>query len=438
MVLDWFLPESSNELEATKAKVMSRILLSLSFVFLSLLPFKGSINSDFPFDLMATCFIGFSILFKYTGSIVYLGNALCFITYFSFLNLIPNTGGIFSVDMLNLFFIPLAAFTLIGKKSGIFWAGSIILTMMYFYFQTDDLSRSQIFQFPKEYYLFMGIVYIIVPCVLQYFLVNENSKMLNKIAKNKEDLALGNQKLLKAKEELKETNKELERFAFTVSHDLKQPINTISNFSNLLEKQIANKTQLEQTDQIVHFISESANRMGTLVDELLAYARSSHTDLDYQSASLTKILNEVLIDLDAQINNANGFIISEELPKMQVLPVMIQQLFQNIISNALKFKKQAEDLQLKITVDEKEDNFLFHFSDNGIGVKAENVEKMFVPFKKLSQEAKGSGIGLATCKKIVELHKGKIWATSTYGAGTTIHFTIAKNLSDNNPASTGT
>lgn len=226
-------------------------------------------------------------------------------------------------------------------------------------------------------------------------------------------------------EELKKTNNELEQFAYVASHDLREPLRTISNFVSLFQHQYEGKLDT-RADEYLNFISASTKRMETLIKDLLDYSRVGKTDLDKTDVNCETILNEVLHDLSNSIEENNAKVQIESLPTITGYPSEIKSLFQNLISNAVKFKEKDRDPEIHITAKKQKTDWLFSVKDNGIGIENQYFNKLFVLFQRLHSKEKypGTGIGLVQCKKIVELHGGKIWVESEYGKGSTFYFTI--------------
>jgi len=230
-----------------------------------------------------------------------------------------------------------------------------------------------------------------------------------------------------ANKELERKNKELEQFAYIASHDLQEPLRTTSSFVEIIQKQY--RGQLDQrADKYFNYILEASDRMKLLIKNLLDYSRIG-SKKELEQVDCNKTLHDVLADLGVAINNAKADIQHKPLPVINGYPTEIKQLFQNLIINAVKFQKKGVAPQIRISVEKIEDNWQFAFEDNGIGIEKEHSEKIFNIFQRLHTRAEyeGSGIGLSHCKKIVELHKGKIWVVSEPGEGSTFHFTIQAN-----------
>ncbi len=228
--------------------------------------------------------------------------------------------------------------------------------------------------------------------------------------------------------ELEHINKELEQFAYVASHDLQEPLRTVSNFVGLLDEKYAGKTDKE-TEQYFKFILNATARMRSLIKDLLDFSRVGK-DITFAAFDCNELLKEVIAELDISINENAATINAAELPVLEGSRMAVKQLFQNLITNAIKFRKKNVAPELTITVEEKSAEYLFAFKDNGIGIDEQYKERIFVIFQRLhnTSEYPGTGIGLATCKKIVLLHNGKIWIESKLGEGSTFYFTISKNL----------
>jgi PAS domain S-box-containing protein len=224
--------------------------------------------------------------------------------------------------------------------------------------------------------------------------------------------------------ELELKNKELEQFAYVASHDLQEPVRTTSSFAHLLQRQYEGLLD-ERADKYLTFIIQSSERMKALINDLLDYSRIGRKR-EKENVNCNIILQEVLDDLGAALRETTAKISIGPLPVFRGYPIEIKQLFQNLIINAIKFRKQDIVPEIKIASLRMKDRWEITCTDNGIGINKEHQERIFVIFQRLHtrNEYKGSGIGLAHCKKIVEMHEGKIWVESDLGEGSSFHFTI--------------
>ena len=227
--------------------------------------------------------------------------------------------------------------------------------------------------------------------------------------------------------ELKRSNEELEQFAYVASHDLQEPLRMVTSYLQLLENRYKNKLDEDATD-FIHFAVDGATRMRSLINSLLEYSRLNRVK-PFEQVDLNVVLEEILRDLKNQINDNHARIIYDKLPEIWADPVLIGQLFFNLLLNAIKFRSETSPV-ITITAKKSMGEFIFTVEDNGIGIAKEYYEKIFIIFQKLHSRERypGTGIGLAVCKKIVERHGGRIWVTSEKGKGATFSFTIKENL----------
>ena len=225
--------------------------------------------------------------------------------------------------------------------------------------------------------------------------------------------------LLKANEDLARTNRELDRFATVASHDLQEPLRKIAAFSNLIQRRYAEKLD-EDGVKHLEFLVDAAHRMQRLIDDLLQYSRLASQSIEPRPVDVGRALRSVLENLDAAITESGARLTIGSMPTVQADPTLLEQILQNLISNAIKYR--TEDAP-EITIDAHSDDkgWVISVADNGIGLDVKFAEKIFAPFQRLhSREAyKGTGIGLAIVRQAVERHNGKIWVESEEGKGAT-------------------
>ncbi|MEJ7626874.1 MAG: PAS domain-containing protein [Ferruginibacter sp.] len=234
-----------------------------------------------------------------------------------------------------------------------------------------------------------------------------------------------NNNLKKHAEELALSNEELERFAYVTSHDLQEPLRMVTSFLQLLQKKY--DSQLDETAQkYINFAVDGANRMKSLIMDLLEYSRISSIAVEHTKIDLNAVLINTKRALRTAIEESGARILAPDLPDVTGNEIQLIQLFQNLISNAIKYRgseKPLIEIGFKQSISELE----FHIRDNGIGIDEKYYEKIFIMFQRLHnrKEYDGTGIGLAICKKIVELHQGKIWVESSE-KGSVFNFTLKK------------
>ena len=226
-------------------------------------------------------------------------------------------------------------------------------------------------------------------------------------------------------EQLVLSNKELGQFAYIASHDLQEPLRTISNYVGLFREKYNGKLD-ENADKYLDPIYRATRRMQLLIKDVLDYSTIGQDKIITKIDS-NKILQDVLHDMDALIKESNTEIIAEKLPVINGY-AELSSVFQNLISNAIKFRKSDTPMVIRINAIARNNEWLFAVKDNGIGIDKIYYERIFTIFQKLHSQKQyaGTGIGLAHCKKIVELHGGKIWVESEPGIGSTFYFTIPK------------
>ncbi|WP_127128177.1 sensor histidine kinase [Pseudoflavitalea rhizosphaerae] len=261
-------------------------------------------------------------------------------------------------------------------------------------------------------------------------LANDFNAMALELEKLQNEIKEANADLEKKVEnrtmELERKNKELEQFAYVASHDLQEPLKTVSGFVGLLNKQYKGRLD-ENADKYLEYILNASDRMRTLIKDLLVYSRIGRA-IAFVLADCNILLHEVLADMDNNIKENKAKIHTDTLPVLYTFPTELKLLFQNLISNAIKFRKRGEQPEISITVTRIPGFWKFAVSDNGIGIDQQHRDRIFVIFQRLhnKKDYEGSGIGLAHCKKIVELHGGEIWVESMPGIGSTFYFTISE------------
>jgi PAS domain S-box-containing protein len=231
-----------------------------------------------------------------------------------------------------------------------------------------------------------------------------------------------------AEENLLQSNADLAQFAYAASHDLQEPLRMITGFLSLIEKKYA--AVLDDSGKTyINYAVDGAKRMQQLIHDLLEFARIGKTIYNLEKIDVNNLIADIELLFKQRIADKNAVIqIPVQLPSIQAYKAPINQVFFNLISNALTYNKQDLPLHINITATETNDNWQFSVADNGIGIAAINFEKIFEIFKRLhsNEEYSGTGIGLAVTKKVVELHGGKIWLESEEGKGTIFYFTIKK------------
>jgi light-regulated signal transduction histidine kinase (bacteriophytochrome) len=228
--------------------------------------------------------------------------------------------------------------------------------------------------------------------------------------------------------EMESKNQELEQFAYVASNDLQEPLRTISGFVDLLEKEYREKL-IGNGEIYLNYLSQASDRMKVLIKDLLDYSRIGR-EKAAMPVDCEELLEEVVMDLGKIIRETHANIHFAGLPALYAYPTELKLLFQNLIANAIKFRYAGRTPEINITAQPENNYWKFMVSDNGIGIEKQNLDRIFIIFQRLHNRSQyeGSGIGLAHCKKIAELHGGSIWAESEPGVGSRFCFTISKEI----------
>jgi len=238
-------------------------------------------------------------------------------------------------------------------------------------------------------------------------------------------------------EELARSNRELEQFAYVASHDLQEPLRTIQSFGDLLEKHHSGQLD-EQGLDFLHRMQKAAQRMRTLIKDLLAFARVSTSGQPFVAVNLNDIANGVVGDLATQIADSSASVQLDELPTIDADRTQMRQLFQNLIVNALKYCREDTPPRVRVTDTSlgKGDCCRIEVEDNGMGIPEEESDRIFQPFQRLhrGRALEGTGIGLALCRRIVERHGGRITLHSTVGVGSTFEITLPRKQAEDRDA----
>ncbi len=231
-------------------------------------------------------------------------------------------------------------------------------------------------------------------------------------------------RLKRAQEELERQNAELEQFAYVASHDLQEPLRSISGFVQLLDRRYSGQLD-DDADRFIGFVVAGVDRMQALIDDLLAYSRAGRSEHQRQPVDARDVVAGAVALLDASVKESGAIVEVDELPVVQADRGALRQVFQNLISNALKFN-QSDQPRIEVSAVQTEEGWRFSVADNGIGITADHSERIFRMFQRLHarDEYSGTGIGLAICKRVVERHGGRIWCEPRAGGGTIFHFTI--------------
>jgi signal transduction histidine kinase len=225
--------------------------------------------------------------------------------------------------------------------------------------------------------------------------------------------------------ELSRTNDELRQFAYVASHDLQEPLRTVGSYAQLLARRYKGKLDSD-ADDFVNYIVGGVNRMHTLLNDMLAFSRVTQGQgKPFQMADLNGVVDGALMNLEATVSETGATVTRDALPTVLCDEVQIGQVFQNLIGNAIKYRKPDVAPEVHISAARTDGEWTISLKDNGIGIDPQYHERIFGIFKRLhGRELPGTGMGLAICKRIVERHSGRIWVDSEAGNGATFRFTL--------------
>lgn len=253
--------------------------------------------------------------------------------------------------------------------------------------------------------------------------VEEKSRLLKEIQ-------VLNQKLEQHADALESSNKELEAFAYSISHDLRAPLRHVAGFAELLRKS-AGSSLNEKNARYVNMIVDAANRMGSLIDDLLAFSRISRTEAHNTPVSLDQLVQEAVAEARQDAGGRNIVFRIDPLPAWYGDRVMLRQALVNLIANAVKFTRTRPQAEIEIgCTEQKNDRVVLFVRDNGVGFDMKYSNKLFGVFQRLhsQEEFEGTGIGLATVQRVIHRHGGQVWAEGKVDGGATFHFSLSRTM----------
>lgn len=329
---------------------------------------------------------------------------------------------------------------------------NIMLPINEFFESFERRTKSEVDSQEK---LVVGIIFLLITLVgsmvlnvtfifrqgklLQQFMVSELEKT---VKKQTEEILLQNEALNRTKKEIEQKNRllqynneELEQYAYITSHDLQEPLRKIKNFSELLSKQCVSSID-DKGEKYLRYIIDGAARMQNLINDLLAYSRVTTKGKIFESIPMEMAAKTAIDNLSLLIHETGAKVTVNRLPEARADELQITQLFQNLISNALKYRKTDVVPEITISCERENGHCVYSIADNGIGFEMQYSERIFQVFQRLHTlgEYEGTGIGLSICKRIVNRHGGRIWAKSEPGKGTVFSFTIAEFEAETSPS----
>ncbi|HTL48978.1 MAG TPA: ATP-binding protein [Verrucomicrobiae bacterium] len=233
--------------------------------------------------------------------------------------------------------------------------------------------------------------------------------------------------LTRTNQELDRKNRELEQFAYVASHDLQEPLRTVVTFCQMIETRLKGESDARN---LLRYLSEAALRAKQLVSDLLSYSRVGAVERKLDWVDMNVAASQAAVNLKALLDESKAVVTQDNLPRLLGDPMHMTQLFQNLIGNAIKFKRETPPrvhLSCAMKKAQGREEWLFSVRDNGTGIDPQYWEKIFVIFQRLNTHQQGTGIGLAICRKIVEFYNGRIWVDSKPGEGSTFYFSMPKD-----------
>lgn len=437
--LDWFITEkphlTKSQLYVQRRFVETLFLVLAASLFGYIIGLFG-FKEEFPNAIAVWVCIGSLALYKLSSNNIVSGNIFISFFFFAITNEILFSSG--EVVAYFKWFIPIPVFSLlfVNRNSTFFWSFIVLLTTIGLL--VHDYSANTILQeYVYKTFFIADMVLFFLLLMAMVFIYYVGKEVINKeLNTEQKELKNKTRDLLRVQEQLLERNKELQTYAHVVSHDLKTPLRGILGFSEILSDELTKHGKIEKDSEVhLNFIKENAAQMDELVTDILRYAElSNNASKEFKPCDLNELLIQAINSFPINYLRESITIQEVNLPKVKGLPTQIKQIFQNLISNSVKFADPNRPLRIKVFIENHEDFVQFSFEDNGIGVKEENLDYMFLPFKRLHSQSQynGSGIGLANFSKVVKRHNGKIWAESEFGKGLKISFTLAKKPWDTN------
>jgi len=437
-ITEYFIPQSLKEPKEVywRAKIIVQIhLMLIMMAIVSWLACTFVLeDNEFPHEFCLLAIFASLYVFKKFQSFKISGNLICFVLVLALYPFSFTTGGLYSYDFMALILVPITAFLIADRKSGFIWLAFLLgATFLFYYLETNSGGhyREIVLNYEPVYYLNILILLFLI-IVLPVAIFDKGQRMIIKELNNQRDLLQEKQvELEKTQDELLESNEGLQHFAHVASHDLKQPIRTIKSFGELLQRDIG-KDLPEKYREYLTFITAASNQLGNQVDSILNHAMVGSGELTrVEEIETLPFLENILLGLQKQFIDSKASSTIRKVPTtFKGSKVELSLVFQNIISNSLKFKHPDRPMQIVIAGKALPEFWEFSIADNGVGVEPKILKDIFSPMiKSRSQQNKeGTGMGLATCQKIINRHHGEIKVESVHGEGATFIFTINKNV----------
>lgn len=414
------MPDNPNQLEVFRIKMCNTtcfLIILICILYCSLFLYQNKIIEIIPYILT----IGVSVVCLYLNyQKRYLANRFLMTLTVNALIFYTLIYAGYDIQSQMFFIILMATSFLLFKNSYIPFFFLVLVSVMHIIIYTYVLKYGPINEGSRiyigEYINF--IIALATAANLSHLLYKEL-----KIYEKRNIDAL--EEIKQSNVQLHNKNKQLENIIYATSHDLQEPLRNIQNMANLVVQNVKNDDEL--TQQSIQYLNASTDRMSNMITSIMEYAKIGHEKVP-EWVDVDELLEEVKLDLDWQIKENKAVVKSEKLPKILAYRNELRSLVQNLLSNAIKFRHIERHPIIKIIYEKSADCYTFGVSDNGIGVDKKHFDAVFQMFKRLhtQQQYNGTGIGLAHCRKVVELHEGNIWIESNTPYGSTFHFTIKR------------
>ena len=426
---------SSFELRKARVLAFLHIFISL-FILASLgLSIFFAPTDNISLILGLICISGCMYFFKIWGNFSLSGNLVAAGFPISLIPSIIDTGGLHSDNLLWLLLTPLIAILFGNKLSGLIWLLALEgFTAYLFSLELSNpvfLSKQLSIYSPAYFWISYSLLFLVVVFLMFIFKIGQD-EIIDDLYKNQLSLrererllTEKNEKLRYISDQLRKSNAELETFAYAASHDMKEPLRMIGMYTTLLQRRMGQNLTTENLE-FMGYVTDGVSRMQRMLDDLLLYSRIGHGNDGEQICDLNDTMFLVENNLKVRIEECEATIQYSNLPKILIRHTEAIQLFQNLIGNAIKFRKKDVKPIIEVNWVVDREMAVFGIRDNGIGIAPEFQEKVFAIFQRLHGKAEyeGSGIGLATCKKIVANLGGEIWLRSELNVGTTFFFSM--------------
>ena len=344
------------------------------------------------------------------------------------------TGGMSRGGFVWYYTFPVAACFLLGSKKGAIATILISLPMIAFFLIRipPSIFSNYSLDFKLRFISSLSVVF-----AFSYLFEYSREKNQEELQRTHDDLEKRFNERKRAEEALKEkteelarSNKDLEQFAYVASHDLQEPLRMVTSYVQLLAQRYKGRLDSD-ADDFIRFAADGAVRMSKLINDLLVYSRAGTQEMELKPTDCETVLNHSLDNLKVAIEENGAVVTHDPLPTVMADHSRLGQLFQNLIGNAIKFRRN-EQPRVHISASRNGSGWTFSVCDNGIGIAPEYAQRIFVVFQRLHsrEEYPGTGIGLAICQKIVERHGGHIWVESEPRKGATFYFTLRATKTD--------